>query len=200
MYIIRPDWVSHPDDRGRQQPIYSIHIQPVHVADAGTDASSSSQSQAASLKRGHSGDDASESKSVGPRIATGGQDGRIRLWNSLPILDPDAEMDESVPRLLSILAIHTGAVLCVRWSSIDGRLLASGSDDSKIVIWDKDRSGQPSVVFGETTVPSIETWRAIKVLFGHESDVAQLAWAPDNAYLASCGLDSHVIIWDGRSF
>jgi protein HIRA/HIR1 len=30
--------------------------------------------------------------------------------------------------------------------------------------------------------------------------VTDLAWSPDNVYLASCGLDSKVIIWDGKTF
>jgi WD40 repeat protein len=33
-----------------------------------------------------------------------------------------------------------GAVLCVRWSNIEGRYLASGSDnDNTIIIWELDR-------------------------------------------------------------
>lgn len=35
---------------------------------------------------------------------------------------------------------HVGAVLCVRWSSGDGRYLASSSDnDNVIIIWERDR-------------------------------------------------------------
>lgn len=32
--------------------------------------------------------------------------------------------------------IHSGAVLCVRWANGEGRFLASGSDDTKIIIWE----------------------------------------------------------------
>ena len=36
-----------------------------------------------------------------------------------------------------MLAFHTGTVMSVRWSH-SGRWLASGSDDSAIMIWDFD--------------------------------------------------------------
>lgn len=31
-------------------------------------------------------------------------------------------------------------------------------------------------------------------------DVADLAWSPEQAYLASCGFDSKIFIWDGATF
>jgi len=31
-------------------------------------------------------------------------------------------------------------------------------------------------------------------------DVVDLAWSQDNQYLASCGLDSKIFIWDGSTF
>ncbi|RKP23997.1 WD40-repeat-containing domain protein, partial [Syncephalis pseudoplumigaleata] len=68
---------------------------------------------------------------------------------------------------------YEGAVLCVKWSSKTGQYLATGSDDKIIVIW---------------------------VLDTPLADVADLAWSPDNRYLASCGLDSKVIIWHGQTF
>ncbi|KAJ3218135.1 HIR complex subunit [Dinochytrium kinnereticum] len=134
------------------------------------------------------------------RLATGGQDGKVRLWNMKPILDLDAEKDDSVPKLLSTLSLHSGAVMCVRWSNDKSTHLATGSDDHKIVIWEQDRSGYQVAMFGESETANVETWRGVKVLSGHESDVLDLAWSPENDYLASCGLDSHIIVWDGRTF
>ncbi|KAG0175754.1 HIR complex subunit, partial [Apophysomyces sp. BC1034] len=102
------------------------------------------------------------------------------------------------------MAMHNGAVLCVRWSS-DGRYLASGSDnDNVIIIWELDRlnSGLGSG-FGDYET-NHETWRAVKYLRGHESgemgymeviaynvrsDVQDIAWSKDSHYLASCGAD-----------
>ncbi|KAI8838088.1 WD40-repeat-containing domain protein [Chytridium lagenaria] len=121
------------------------------------------------------------------RLATGGQDAKIKLWSMKPILEPNAENDPTVPKYLSTLSLHTGAVI--------------GSDDHKIVIWEKDRSGFRSSTFGESDESvNVESWRGIKVLSGHESDVADLAWSPENEYLASCALDSQIIIWDCKTF
>ncbi|KAJ3234019.1 HIR complex subunit [Chytriomyces hyalinus] len=133
------------------------------------------------------------------RIATGGQDCKVRIWNTAPILD-DSSAD--CDKLLATLSNHTGAVLSVRWSQT-GTLLATGADDSTIVVWCADTS-RPADQRRDNLIQggagNIESWRAIKVLFGHDSDVADLAWSPSNEYLASCGLDSLVFIWDGKTF
>ncbi|CUA74706.1 Protein HIRA [Rhizoctonia solani] len=63
------------------------------------------------------------------------------------------------------------------------------------MIWDLDPNGGGRV-FGSDEV-NIEGWKALKRLPGHESDVTDLAWAPEDRYLASVGLDSLVIIWSG---
>lgn len=45
----------------------------------------------------------------GSRLATGGLDNKIRLWATLPILNPKAEHDEErVPKLLCTLTSHSG--------------------------------------------------------------------------------------------
>jgi len=68
-------------------------------------------------------------------------------------------------------------------------------------------------VFGSNDV-NIEGWKPMKRLPGHESgeldhsictsvltksllDVTDLAWAPEDRYLASVGLDSVILVWCG---
>ncbi|KAF9239303.1 hypothetical protein BU15DRAFT_62059 [Melanogaster broomeanus] len=51
-------------------------------------------------------------------------------------------------------------------------------------------------VFGSNEI-NIEHWKPLKRLPGHESDVTDIAWAPEDRYLASVGLDSNVIVWCG---
>ncbi|KAG8737460.1 HIR complex subunit [Ceratobasidium sp. 414] len=125
----------------------------------------------------------------GSRVATGGLaaterrlDAKVRIWATKPILKKDAE-ETATNKSLCTLGMHSG-----KW-------LASGSDDTVVMIWDLDPQGGGRV-FGSDEV-NIEGWKALKRLPGHESDVTDLAWAPEDRYLASVGLDSKVIIWSG---
>ncbi len=84
---------------------------------------------------------------------------------------------------------HTSNVNIIRISP-NGMYLASGGDDSAIVIWvQKNRP----VEFGS----SIEriTWSNHKILRGHLSDVYDLAWSPDSKYLISGSVDNRALIW-----
>ncbi|KAI9094920.1 WD40-repeat-containing domain protein [Phlyctochytrium arcticum] len=138
----------------------------------------------------------------GGKLATGGQDSKVKLWNLAPVHDEKLENDPDTPKLLATLSAHSGTILCTRWANDHGQFLASGADDCKIVIWAQDRSsGFLHNTFGEVeSTRAVESWRAFKVLIGHESDVADLAWSPDNKYLASCGFETNVYIWDGQTF
>ncbi|EAU82822.2 transcription corepressor [Coprinopsis cinerea okayama7 len=130
----------------------------------------------------------------GSRIATGGLDAKIRIWSTKPILNPASEESGKPPKSLCTLSMHTGPVLVVRWAH-NGRWLASGSDDEIVMIWDLDPHGGGKV-WGSDEV-NVEGWKPLKRLPGHDSDVTDVAWSPQDRYLASVGLDSKVIIWDG---
>lgn len=85
-------------------------------------------------------------------------DGKVRIWNTEPIYDEEAEKNPNCNKLLCTMTMHNGmffffflrllssrshikigAVLCVRWSNHDGHYLASGSDnDNVIIVWEKD--------------------------------------------------------------
>ncbi|TFK28561.1 transcription corepressor [Coprinopsis marcescibilis] len=130
----------------------------------------------------------------GSRIATGGLDAKVRIWSTKPILNPASEASGRPPKSLSTLTMHTGPVLVVRWAH-NGRWLASGSDDEIVMIWDLDPNARGKV-WGSDEV-NVEGWKPLKRLPGHDSDVTDIAWSPKDRYLASVGLDSKVIIWDG---
>jgi protein HIRA/HIR1 len=49
-------------------------------------------------------------------------------------------------------------------------------------------------------VVNMEPWTCVHRLTGHAADVMDLAWSPDNSYLASCGLDSVIFVWDATKF
>ncbi|KAG0362558.1 HIR complex subunit [Podila minutissima] len=138
----------------------------------------------------------------GTRLATGAQDAKVKIWNMAPILDTEKDQDGDTRQHLCTMSVHNGAVLCVKWSNGEGKYLATGSDDQIVMIWSLDRSTEPwgGGSFGSSDGPNVENWRGHKRLAGHESDVTDVAWSPDNTYLASAGLDSKIIIWDGRTF
>mmetsp|Transcript_2632 Transcript_2632/g.8808 ORF Transcript_2632/g.8808 Transcript_2632/m.8808 type:complete len:216 (+) Transcript_2632:79-726(+) len=139
-------------------------------------------------------------------LATGGADNHVKIWDLPRMLartsiaqiphDVDAVVHDSLlPRcppaalperaLVALLAKHSKAVNCVKWSSI-GQYLASGSDDSLILLW-------------EAQGVSSTSWLRISTLRGHEMDVLDLAWSSNGEYLASCSIDSRVLLWNMKS-
>ncbi|KAH8368366.1 hypothetical protein KR084_010417 [Drosophila pseudotakahashii] len=135
------------------------------------------------------------------KFATGGQGsdcGRVVIWNLLPVLSDKAECDAEVPKMLCQMDQHLACVNCVRWSQ-NGLNLASGSDDKLIMIWRK--SAGSSGVFGTGGMQkNHESWKCFHTLRGHDGDVLDLAWSPNDIYLASCSIDNTVIIWDAQAF
>jgi WD40 repeat protein len=105
-------------------------------------------------------------------------------------------------RLMDCNSSIAANVMCVRWSNGQGKHLASGGDDKCILIWEQDTNAeQRSIPFGSIDgVANIENWRVLRMLRGHESDVLDLAWSPDNDYIVSCSLDRYVAVWDAKTF
>ncbi|KAI8923999.1 hypothetical protein BC831DRAFT_468177 [Entophlyctis helioformis] len=167
MLIFVPPWVAHATGKRSKSPIYALDVHP-----------------------------------SGDRLATAGLV-NIKIWNMAPIRDQQSEQDANVPKLLSTLTMHDGAILCVKWSP-DGQYLASGSEDAKVIIWRLDSSKYRNTGFGETTTGSggstrggsVESYRSVKILPGHESDVADVSWSPDGRFIASCGFDRSISVWE----
>ncbi|KAL7743061.1 hypothetical protein ACLKA6_005804 [Drosophila palustris] len=133
------------------------------------------------------------------KFATGGQgndSGRVVIWNLKPVLCEKAENDATVPKKLCQMDQHEACVNCVRWSQ-NGLLLASGSDDKLIMIWRKAQ-GQSGVFGTGGMQENHESWKCIHTLRGHDGDVLDLAWSPNDLYLASCSIDNTIIVWNGR--
>jgi WD40 repeat protein len=72
---------------------------------------------------------------------------------------------------------NTGASAAVAWSA-DGRLLATGSQDCKVRVWDP-RSG-----------------RLLATFTGHGQNVTAVAFSPDSLLLASGDVAGKVVLWD----
>ncbi|XP_067932195.1 protein HIRA-like [Watersipora subatra] len=133
----------------------------------------------------------------GSRFVTAGQgesSGRITIWSVLPLLSADNEKNSSLTKMLCQMDNHFACVNCVRWSH-NGTWLASAGDDKLVMIW--RYAGGSSKVFG---VDNVETWRCIHTLRGHSGDVLDLAWSPEDKFLATCSVDNTVVIWNSLKF
>ncbi len=118
---------------------------------------------------------------TGQVLASGAHDASVRVW-SLP-----------TGECLHILRGHTAAVRTVRYARhiaqwkaqanangnyTDEQILASGSDDHTVRLWDA------------------KTGKCLQVLQGHTSGVWAIGFSPADPILASSGLDFLVKLWD----
>lgn len=99
--------------------------------------------------------------------------------------------------LAADLTRHTRAVNCVRWSP-SGEILASGDDESYIVLWKLKPESETVSIFDrdDGSDADKETWVQYKVLRGHMEDVYDLSWSQDSQFLISGSVDNTAIVWD----
>jgi parallel beta-helix repeat protein len=81
------------------------------------------------------------------------------------------------PEHIRTLAGHTSYVLSVAFSP-DGKVLASGSGDTTIKLWD------------------VATGTLLRTLQGHTDFVFSVAFSPDGKILASGSVDETILLWD----
>uniref|UniRef100_A0A336MWY4 Protein HIRA n=1 Tax=Culicoides sonorensis TaxID=179676 RepID=A0A336MWY4_CULSO len=138
----------------------------------------------------------------GNKFAIGGlgiDSGRVTIWNLIPVLNNDLEQDSNnTPKLLCQMDNHLSCVNCVRWSC-NGEFLATGSDDKLVMIWRK--TATKSGAFGTGGMKqNVENWKCTHTLRGHSGDVLDLAWSPQDRWLATSSVDNSIIIWDALNF
>lgn len=123
------------------------------------------------------------------RLATGGSDSHVVIWNVREGEEGKVEFD-----CLSDLVRHQRAVNIVRWSP-DGSLLASGDDESVIIVWQlKPSASDGGGLFEEGGAENLENWVVYKMLRFHLDDVYDLAWSPCSQFLLSGSVDNTAII------
>jgi WD40 repeat protein len=123
----------------------------------------------------------------------------------------------------TVLLGHNGAVQDVDYSP-NGEILASGSDDNTLILWDtrtRERIGLP--FYGHTAgvtgvefspdggtlasssrdasviVWDVATGEPLRTLTGHTNWVLGLAYSPDGSTLASSSGDGTAILWDAQT-
>jgi RNA polymerase sigma factor (sigma-70 family) len=96
-----------------------------------------------------------------------------------PRADPhgDPLPDGALARLGTVRWRHGSQVLTLAYSS-DGQVLASGSMDEAVHLWDA------------------KTGRLLRILRGHEAWVDSVFFTPDNKRVISCGQDKTARVWD----
>ncbi|HLP87471.1 MAG TPA: serine/threonine-protein kinase [Nostocaceae cyanobacterium] len=108
-------------------------------------------------------------------LASGSSDRTIRLWQLQNFTNLE-EKNHPCMRLQGILSDHTWAVLAVAFSP-DGQILATGSHDNTIKLWD------------------VNTGQLISTLLGHSWSVVALAFTDDGKNLISASWDQTIKIW-----
>lgn len=109
------------------------------------------------------------------RIAIACDDGRVRVWTV-----PKGGLDESLTEPDYELKGHTEKVHFVKFHPTAADVLASGSHDLTIVIW------------------NMATREAKISLQGHTDQIFSLAWNPDGVLLATLCKDQKLRVYDPR--
>ncbi len=123
---------------------------------------------------------------TGKFVATGCQDGILRIFDVSKIPAP-------APKAISAHILPQGqSIYAVAWHP-DGKLVASGSLDKSIKIWDAAAGTiVKEIKPGSDTAPAPGAAR----LPGHTDQVFSLAYTKDGKQLASAGSDRAVKLWN----
>lgn len=117
-----------------------------------------------------------EFSAAGILLVSGSDDRSIKLWEVAGGKPQRAERVHQ-GRLLKTLQGHTNGVWSVKFSP-DGTLLASGSVDQTVRLWD------------------VATGECLNILEGHTNWVRSVKFSPDGTLLASGSYDQTVRLWD----
>lgn|GEM_PF-570360 len=130
----------------------------------------------------------------GAFLASGGSDNQVLLWDlrcrneekakPTPSSSPANETRRSSPAPcgnasspFKTLSGYKGPVQSLAFNP-EGSLLASGSDDSSVVVW------------------SVQKGEKVWTIQGHQDAVKSVTFSPDGAFLASGSFDGTILLWD----
>ena len=132
--------------------------------------------------RGHRDvvEDVGFSHFVTTMFASCGDDARLLLWDTRTPEKPSATINDGPSSSTSTTGHHTGNINCLAFNHLSPNILASGSSDKRVNLWDLRRLHQP-----------------IHSLVGHTDEVFTLSFSPFSPdILASCGADRKTFVWD----
>ncbi|WP_009630584.1 NB-ARC domain-containing protein [Synechocystis sp. PCC 7509] len=173
---------------GHTNSVYSVHFSPNNqtLASGSKDTSiriwNVLDGKCLEVLRGHT--DAVRCVRYSPDgqlLASGSHDRSVRLWSGLPNFKASSSHFDSKPNV-RVLHGHTNWVWSIAFSP-EGGILASGSDDCTLRLWD------------------VKDGNSINVIEGHTLDIFALAISADGQLLVSAGQDQAVRLWnlDGQS-
>jgi WD40 repeat protein len=125
----------------------------------------------------------------GRTLASGSRDGTILLWDVSAALDRGLATGQPLGVAKGRLAGHLDWVQSVAFSP-DGQVLASGSKDRTIMLWDVSAALSTGVATGQPLGPPLTE---------HVAGVRSVAFSPDGRLLASASSDNTVILWDAKT-
>lgn len=93
-----------------------------------------------------------------------------------------------------ILKGHKKAVLSLAWSTRDPSMLASGSSDNRVLLWDIRRASGPMHVFDQHN--GKQTSEFTKYKTAHNGHINAMAFTSSGLNLVTYGTDDRVRLWD----
>jgi WD40 repeat protein/transcriptional regulator with XRE-family HTH domain len=137
----------------------------------------------------------------GRLVASAGQDGTVRLWDTAPVVTSSSQECDSFQASrspswpLAVLGKHTGGAWAVALSG-NGELLASGSQDGTILLWEMAPRDPTS---SEMRAAAGSPGRLLATLEGHTALVQRMALSEDGRLLASGDHHGMLKLWDVES-
>ena len=132
----------------------------------------------------------------GTTLASGGEDNTIILWDTTTGEHTRTLARPTGPFVgpTDTLVGHTDTIYSVAFSP-DGKTLASGSEDSRIILWDTT-TGEHTRTLARPTGPFVGP---TDTLVGHTDTIYSVAFSPDGQTLASGSADNTIILWDATT-
>ena len=115
----------------------------------------------------------------GTHLATCGEDKVVRIWASST---GDWEETSSIHCIATLEDAQTRTVRSCEWSP-NAKHLACASFDGTVVVWEAQNRDRTR-------------WEQIAALEGHENEVKSVAWNRTGQWLATCGRDKKIWIWE----